>query len=349
VTLDNERCNNNRGDNYKMNILGQIGNTPLLKLTRVIEEPDVEIYVKCEFLNPGGSIKDRMALCMIEEAEKKGKLKPGGTIVEQSSGNTGPALAFVGAVKGYNVQLFLPARLSSSYNPADRIRIARLFGCDVTPIDLQDHLDNIDKLDDVERAAAFVAIRMKQCYDLQESDPSTWWSNQLCNVDNTKAHREQTGKEILEQMDGKVDAWVASMGTGGTLLGVAETLKKTNPDLIVSGVLPTDDPRIEWIRSRSVHKFLDSFGAPKMRFLLEDILDKKILDHEIVVRNENAKDMADRLCKEEGLFCGMSSGANVYAAVQMAKKMKNGSKIVTVLVDRRDRYFAEYPNEHYVV
>ncbi len=332
-----------------MNILGQIGNTPLLKLTRVIESPEVDIYVKCEFLNPGGSIKDRMALCMVEEAEKSGKLKPGGTIVDQSTGNTGPALAFVGAVKGYKVQLFLPAQLSGSYNPADRIRIARLFGCEVTPVDLQDHIDNIDELDDVERAAAFVAIRMKQCYDLQESDRSTWWSNQLCNADNTKAHREQTGIEILAQMDGKVDAWVASIGTGGTLLGVAETLKEANPDLIVSGVLPTDDARLEWIRSRAVHKYLESFGVPKLRFLIEDILEKNILDDEIVVRNEDAKNMADRLCREEGLFCGMSSGANIYAAVEMAKKMKKGSRIVTVLVDSRDRYFAEYPNEHYVV
>jgi cysteine synthase len=332
-----------------MNILGKIGNTPLLKLTRVVESQDVDIYVKCEFLNPGGSIKDRMALCMIEAAEKSGELKPGGTIVDQSTGNTGPALAFVGAVKGYKVQLYLPAQLSSSYNPADRIRIARLFGCEVTPIDLQDHIDNIDELDAVERAAAFVAIRMKQCYDLQESKPSTWWSNQLCNEDNTKAHREGTGVEILEQMGGTVDAWVASIGTGGTLLGVAEALKKSNPDLIVSGVVPTDDPRIEWIRSRAVHQYLKSFGVPGMRFIIENILEQNILDQEIVVRNEDARNMANRLCREEGLFCGISSGANVYAAVEMAKKMKKGSKIITVLVDRRDRYFAEYPNEHYVV
>ena len=332
-----------------MNILGQIGNTPLLKLTRVIEASDVEIYVKCEFLNPGGSIKDRMALCMIEEAEKRGELKPGGTIVEQSTGNTGPALAFVGAVKGYNVRLFLPAQLSSSYNPADRIRIARLFGCDVTPVDLLDHIDHIDELNDIDRAAAFVAIRMQQCYNLVERSQSVWWSNQLCNVDNTKAHREHTGKEILAQMDGKVDAWVASIGTGGTLLGVAEMLKESNPDLIVSGVLPTDDPRIEWVRSRAVHQYLERFGVPKMRFLIEDILEQDLLDNEILVRNEDAKNMADRLCNEEGLFCGLSSGANVYAAVEMAKKLKKGSRIVTVLVDRRDRYFAEYPHEHYVV
>ncbi len=332
-----------------MNILGQIGNTPLLKLRHINPTPDVDIYVKCEYLNPGGSIKDRMALGMIEAAEKSGKLKPGGTIVEQSTGNTGPALSFVGAVKGYNVQLFLPSQLGSSYNPEDRIRIARLFGCKVTTIDLKKHMANIDELDDVERAAAFVVIRMKQCYTLQERDSSSWWANQLCNADNTKAHREQTGKEILKQMDGKVDAWVASIGTGGTLLGVAEALKEKNPDLVVSGIVPTDDPRMEWVRSGVVHKFLDKFGLPEMRFLIEDILEKKLLDNEITVKNEDAKNMADRLCREEGFFCGMSSGANVWAAVELAKTMTKGSKIATVLVDRRDRYFAEYPNEHYIV
>ena len=332
-----------------MTILDHIGNTPLLKLNRVTESADVEIFVKCEFINPGGSIKDRMALSMIEAAEKSGKLKPGGTIVDQSTGNTGPALSFVGVVKGYNVQLFLPSQLSSSYNPADRIRIAKLYGCNVTSIDLKEHIDHLDELDDLNRAAAFVAIRMKQCHDLQEGDPSVWWSNQLCNPDNTKAHREQTGKEILDQMDGKVDAWVASVGTGGTLMGVAQALKSENPNLTVAGVVPTDDPRIDWVQSRIVHKHLENFGVENMRFLIEDILEENIMDRELVVRNEDAKNMADRLCKEEGLFCGMSSGANVHAAIELAKTMKKGSKIVTVLVDRRDRYFAEYPNEHYVV
>ena len=196
-----------------MNILGQIGNTPLLKLHKVNETPDVDVFVKCEYLNPSGSTMDRMALRMVEEAEKSGALKPGGTIVEQSTGNTGPALAFVGAVKGYKVKLFIPTQLSSAYDPADRIRIARLFGCEVIPVDLEDHIDNLDQFNEVERGAAFVTIRMKQCYDLQESDPSVWWANQLCNVNNTKAHQEGTGVEILEQMDGKVDAWVASIGS----------------------------------------------------------------------------------------------------------------------------------------
>ena len=332
-----------------MNILDQIGNTPLLKLQKVTQGLDAEVYVKCDFMNPGGSIKDRMALGMIQAAEKNGMLKPGGTIVDQSTGNTGPALAFVGAVKDYNVQLFLPAQLGSSYNPADRIRIARLFGCQVTPIDLEKYIDNIDELDEIEKAASFVAIRMAQCYKLQEENASVWWANQLCNPDNAKAHREGTGVEILEQINGKVDAWVASIGTGGTLLGVAETLKGEIPNIAVAGVVPTDDPRLAWVRSRAVHKALERFGVPEQRFLIENILEQNLLDHKIVAKNEDAKNMADRLCKEEGLFCGMSSGANVHAAIELAKKMEKGSKIVTVLVDRRDRYFAEYPHEHYVV
>ena len=333
----------------RVTILDQIGDTPLLKLNRVTESLGVNIYVKCEFTNPGGSIKDRMALCMIEEAEKRGELEPGGTIVDQSTGNTGPALSFVGNVKGYKVQIFLPAQLSSAYDSADRIRIARLYGANGTPIDLREHMENSDRLQGVERAATFVAIRMKQCHDLQQNDPSNWWANQLCNVDNTRAHREYTGREILQQMDGKIDGWVASVRTGGTLLGVAQTLKEKYPDLKVAGVVPTDDPRIEWVRSRAVHKVLENFGGPKLRFLIEDILENNVMDDEITIENADAKNMADRLCREEGLFCGMSSGANVCAAIQMAQSMEKDSKIVTVIVDRRDRYFAEYPNEHYVV
>ena len=330
-------------------ILDHVGNTPLLKLKHVTDSLRADIYVKCEFTNPGGSIKDRMALRMIEEAERRGDLRPGGTIVDQSTGNTGPALSFVGGVKGYSVRLFLPAQLGSAYNPADRIRIARLYGCEVTPIDLDEHVENADQLEGLERAATFVAIRMKHCYDLQQSDSSHWWANQLCNVDNTAAHREHTGAEILNQIDGAIDGWVASVGTGGTLLGVAQALKDHHPEMRVAGVVPTDDPRIEWVRSRAVHRALERFGVPDQRFLIEDLLDSNVMDTEMTIENEDAKRMANRLCREEGLYCGMSSGANVVAAIKMAKTMDPGSKIVTVIVDRRDRYFAEHPDEHYLV
>ncbi len=330
-------------------ILDHIGNTPLLRLNRLSDSLGVNIHVKCEFTNPGGSIKDRMALCMIEGAERRGDLVPGGTIVDQSTGNTGPALAFVGAVKGYEVRLFLPKQLSSAYDSSDRIRIARLYGCTVTAIDLDEHIRAAEQLSAVERAAAFVAIRMKHCHDVQQSDPSTWWANQLCNPDNTRAHREQTGREILEQVDGPIHGWVASVGTGGTLLGVGQALKERHPELRVAGVVPTDDPRIEWVRSGAIHRALEGFGVEGMRFLMEDLLDSGLMNDEVTVANAEAKAMADKLCAEEGLFCGMSSGANVCAAIEMAKTMEQGSTIVTVIVDRRDRYFAEYPNEHYVV
>ena len=330
-------------------ILDHIGHTPLVKLNHVTDSLGIDIYVKCEFTNPGGSIKDRMALRMIEEAETRGDLKPGDTIVDQSTGNTGPALSFVGAVKGYHVRLFLPAQLSTAYNPADRIRIARLYGSEVTPIDLDEMVNDADQLEGLERAAAFVAIRMKQCYDLQLSDSSLWWANQLCNVDNTAAHRDGTGAEILEQMDGSIDGWVSSVGTGGTLLGVAQTLKEHHPALKVVGVVPTDDRRIEWVRTRAVHRALEGFGVHGLRFVIEDLVESNVMDAEVTVENADAKRMADRLCREEGLYCGMSSGANVCAAIDLARTMEPGSKIVTVVVDRRDRYFAEYPNEHYIV
>jgi len=330
-------------------ILDDIGDTPLLKLNHVTDSLDAEIFVKCEFMNPGGSIKDRMALCMIEGAERRGDLQPGGTILDQSTGNTGPALAFVGAVKGYDVRLFLPAQLSSSYDPTDRIRLALQYGCEVTPIDLDDHMEGAGQLNGVERAAAFVAIRMKHCHDLQLGDPSVWWANQLCNVDNTRAHREHTGREILLQVDGPIDGWVASVGTGGTLLGVAQALGVGNPGMKVHGVVPADDPRLEWVRTRAIHRVLDRLGVPDMRFLMEDLLEGEVMDAEVTVQDADARDMADRLCREEGLYCGMSSGANVHAAIQMARTLGSGSRIVTVLVDRRDRYISEHPDEHYVV
>jgi cysteine synthase A len=330
-------------------ILAHIGNTPLVRLRRVLDNPDVEIYVKCEYLNPSGSIKDRMALRMVEEAERRGDLKAGGTILDQSTGNTGPALAFVGAVKGYKVRLVMPAQLGSSYNPESRIRIAERFGCEVQAVDLSEVLAETEGLSAVERGAALVAQRMKYCYEMEQNEPGVWWANQLCNMDNARANRDTTGAEIIEGLEGKVDAWVASIGSGGTLLGVAETLQAVNPSLRIAGVVPADDPRLDWVGSGVVHDRLEKLGMPRPRFIIEEILERELLERTFVVENANARRMADRLAREEGLFCGMSSGANVHAAVQMAKNLPQGARVATVLVDHRDRYFAEHPHEHYVV
>lgn len=329
--------------------LSLIGNTPLMKLTKVTRGIDANVLVKCEYLNPSGSIKDRMALRMIEEAEREGRLRKGGTVIDQTSGNTGPALSFVGNVKGYKVRLFIPKEWVGPYNPENRIKIMRFFGAEVEALTTAGYEDMIKELKPEEQASAPTLIGMKKCYDLERSDPRIWWANQSCNPNNTLAHRDSTGREIIEQTDGRVDAWVASIGTGGTLLGVAEALRKQNPGVEVVGLEPEDTPITDWVKNHVFDRPFERFGLPKMRFIIETMLEKGLPDRVIRVKDEDARDMANRLCREEGLFCGMSSGANVYAAIQLAKRMKRGQNVVTVLVDRRDRYYLEYPKEHYVI
>jgi cysteine synthase len=326
-----------------------IGNTPLKRLTKVTDGTKANVLVKCEYFNPSGSIKDRMAFRMIEEAERAGKLGSGGTVIDQTSGNTGPALSFVGNVKGYKVRLFIPSEWVGPYNPENRIKTMKFFGAEVNSFTTAGYEDILKQLKPDEESAASTIIGMKKCYDLEKSDPKIWWSNQSCNPYNTLAHRDSTGKEILEQTDGRVDACVASIGTGGTLLGIAEALRKENPDMKVIGLVPEDTLITDWVRNHIFDKFFEQFGMPKYKFIIETMYERGLPDQVLTVKDEDARDMANRLCREEGLFCGMSSGANVYAAIQLAKKMKKGDNIVTVLVDRRDRYFLEYPKEHYVI
>jgi cysteine synthase len=329
--------------------LSMIGNTPLKRLTRVTDGVRANVLVKCEYFNPSGSIKDRMALRMIEEAEKEGKLKSGGTVIDQTSGNTGPALSFVGNVKGYKVRLFIPNEWVGSYNPENRIKTMKFFGAEVEGFTNAGYDDVLKGLKPGEESAASGIIGMKKCYDLERSDPKVWWANQDCNPNNTLAHRDGTGREILEQTDGRVKACVASIGTGGTLLGIAEALRKETPDVGVIGLVPEDAPVTDWIKNQIFDKFFEQLGMPKYKFIIETMFERGLPDEIIRVKDEDARNMANRLCREEGLFCGMSSGANVYAAIQLAKKMNEGDNVVTVLVDRRDRYFLEYPKEHYVI
>jgi cysteine synthase A len=329
--------------------LGLIGNTPLLKLERVTKGLDVNVYVKCEHLNPSGSIKDRMALRMVTQAEKIGRLVPGSIIIEQTSGNTGPALALVGNLKGYGVRLFIPSHWTGNYSPEDRIRIMRFFGGEVEVLDLAEYGEVLKDLGDEEKVAAAMAVGMKKCYELEKIDRSVWWANQMCNIHNALANRDTTGREILDQLEGRVDGWVASIGTGGTILGVAEALRKENSGLEVIGVEPTDSPIMESARSGTIHRFLEILGVPRMKLLTEVMIEKGLPDEVLTVTDVDAREMANRLCREEGLFCGMSSGANVHAAIQTAKKLGRNANVVTVLVDRRDRYFSEHPAEHYVI
>lgn len=330
-------------------VLGLIGNTPLLKLRRATEGLDVNIYVKCEYLNPSGSIKDRMALRMVEEAEKDGDLSLGGTIIEMTSGNTGAALAFVGNVKGYRVRLFIPSQWTGSYSPTDRINMMKFFGGDVETFNLGEYEGVLRGLSEDEKALATLIIGMKKCHEVEKADSRIWWPNQMCNIHNALANRDTTGKEILDQLDGEVDGFVASVGTGGTLLGIAEALRKENPAVRVVGVEPVDAPLTECVRSGASQRLFKVLGIPRRKLLIETMLEKGLPDEVVAVTDRDAREMAYRLCSEEGFFCGMSSGANVCAAIETAKKLGRDANVVTVLVDRRDRYFSEHPAEHYVI
>jgi cysteine synthase len=331
------------------NALDLIGNTPMVRLSRVVSGLDANVYAKCEFLNPSGSIKDRMALRMVEEAERNGRLGQGGVIVDATSGNTGPALSFVGSMKGYGVRLFIPAKWAGEYNPENRARIMECFGAEVEKFSIEGHERLFDGLSPSEASGAMFAIGMKKCYDLEKSDPKVWWANQDCNLDNMLAHKETTGREILEQLDNKVDAWVASIGTAGTILGVAEALREKVGDVKVIGLEPEDARVTEWYKSGSMSKYREAVGLPPAKSLVDLMLEMGLPDELFTVSDIDARSMMNRLCREEGLFCGMSSGANIYAAVKIARKLGKGANVVTVLVDRRERYFPEHPREHYVI
>jgi cysteine synthase A len=329
--------------------LDLIGNTPMVKLNRVASGLDANVYAKCEFLNPSGSIKDRMALRMVEEAERNGKLRKGGWIVDATSGNTGPALSFVGAMKGYGVRLFIPAKWAGEYNPENRVRVMECFGAEVEKFSTEGYEKLFEGLSLSEASAAVFAIGMKKCYDLERRDAKVWWANQDGNLNNMLAHKQTTGKEILEQLDEKVDAWIASIGTGGTILGVAEALRERIGHVRVIGLEPEDARVTGWSKSGSMRKYREAVGLPPAKSLVDLMLERGLPDEVSTVSDADARLMMNRLCREEGLFCGMSSGANVYAAINVAKRMGKGVNVVTVLVDRRERYFPEHPREHYVI
>jgi cysteine synthase A len=252
-------------------------------------------------------------------------------------------------MKGYRVKLLIPAKWAGEYNPENRVRIMRCFGAEVETFTTEGYERILSGLSPSEASAAVFAVGMKKCHDLEKSDTKTWWANQSCNPENARAHKETTGKEIVEQLDNKVDAWVASIGTAGTILGVAEALRDKVSNVKVIGLEPEDARVTEWYRSGSMQRYQAAVGLPPAKSLVEVMLEKELPDEVWTVNDDDARATMNRLCREEGLFCGMSSGANVYAAQQLAKKLGRGANVVTVLVDRRERYFPESPREHYVI
>lgn len=306
-------------------VLELIGETPMVKLRKVTEGLDAEIYVKLEYMNPSGSLKDRIALEMIRRAEMEGRLKPGYTIVEASTGNTGIALSMVGRALGYRVAIYMPEGTTQ-----ERIKIMESFGAEVHLVKLRG--GPRDSL-----AGAEVEIPTREaCLNLERSEPKVWWARQFSNPANTSAHIK-TGEEILRQLGGRVDAFVASVGTGGTLLGVAKALRSRIPGVRIVAVEPSS------AEYPLKHGFKRVPGASEevTGGIIEEILDGGVLDEVIQVSSEEAIAMSDRLVKEEGLFAGVSGGANVHASIDLAKRLGGHKRIVTVLPDSGDRYLTE--------
>lgn len=296
-------------------ILDLVGATPLVRLNRVGHINGAQIWAKLEFFNPAGSVKDRTALAMIEAAEKEGVLKPGMTIIESTSGNTGIGLAMVAAVKGYRLVITMPEGVSD-----ERTKLLKAFGAEVVLTSAYEGMrGTIDK-----------AQKLKDEYG------ACFMPKQFENPANPEIHRQTTAKEIIQQMEGVPDAFVAGVGTGGTVTGVGEVLKEERQDVTVVGVEPQDSAVLSGGEPGPTE--IDGLGAG----MIPPILNRDILDRVIAVSNAEARQMARRLAKEEGVLAGISSGANVHAAAEVAKEMNPDQRVVTVLCDTGERYLGTF-------
>ena len=316
-------------------ILEAIGNTPLVRLNRVARDVSSPVLVKCEYLNPSGSIKDRIALRMIEGAQKAGKVKAGGRVVDSSTGNTAIALSFVSAVKGLRAEMCMPKGWVSQ----DRRMILESYGAGIIEVEAGEEIERELRGKAVHGGVVEILPRRK-ALEMEAADPEgTWYARQAMNPDNIAAHREGTGREILEQTDGRVDAFIGAIGTGGTLLGVAEALKAANPRVKIYGVEPVTSSLLKV--APEIKHYMKKYSIPGVEgWIVEEIQRRGVVDELFLVSDEDAVGMADRLCREEGLFCGMSGGANVFIALKIAALLKKGEQVVTILPDNRYRYFA---------
>jgi cysteine synthase A len=308
------------------NILELIGNTPIKRLGAVTEGLGFDVWAKLEFLNPSGSLKDRIALKMIEDAEEKGQLQKGYTIIESSSGNTAIALSFVGGLKGYRRVIFMPRIMSG-----EKVEMIKRYGAEIRLVDVGEDLK------DTSVHGSFIEVPGRMmCKKMEETTPMMWWARQFSNPSNYEAH-VHLGQEILDQMDERVDGFVASVGTGGTLFGVAKILKDRNPDVKIIAVEPAECPYVTLTNFKVIEGVTGG--------ILQEILDSQVVDQVVRVTDEDAIAMSHRLIQEEGLFAGTSGGANVFVAINLAKELGKGCNIATVLPDRGDRYIT---SEHYV-
>jgi cysteine synthase B len=288
------------------NILSLIGNTPMIKINKLNPSKKVKIYAKMEGANPSGSVKDRIAIKMIEQAERERKLKKGKTIIEATSGNTGISLAMIGVVKGYKVKIVMSEAVS-----VERIKMIKSFGAEVILTDSKKGTDG-----------AIIKVRK-----LLKQDPDKYFcADQFSNKYNKIAHYETTAREIWKQTNGKVDYFVSAVGTSGTLMGVGEYLKKYNPKVKIISAEPVKGHYIQGLKNMK-------------EALVPSIYDQIKIDEVIKIETEEAFEMTRQIVKKEGIFVGMSSGAAMVAVIETAKKIKSGT-IVTIFPDRGEKYLS---------
>ncbi len=295
-------------------VLDLIGDTPMVRLRRVVPPEGARVLGKLESVNPAGSVKDRIALAMVEEAEREGRLRPGATLVEPTSGNTGVGLAMVAAVKGYRLILTMPEDMSP-----ERRALLKRFGAEVV---LTPAIEGMT-------GAVFAAE------ELVRKTPGAFMPQQFVNPANPDVHRRTTAQEILKATGGELDAFVAGVGTGGTITGVGQVLRREIPAVRLIAVEPAASPVLRGGRFRP--HAIQGIGAS----FIPGVLDRSLLDEIVGVRDEDARAMAGRLAREEGLLVGISAGAAVVAAGQVASRMAPNQTVVTILPDTGERYLRE--------
>ncbi len=299
------------------NILEAVGHTPMVRLNRMVDEDSAEILVKFEAVNIGGSIKTRTALNMINQAEKRGLLKPDSIIVEPTSGNQGIGLALVGAVKGYRTIIIMPDSVSE-----ERRKLVRHYGAEVKLIH------------DAGDIGACIDECLQTALRMQDKNPKVFVPQQFANLDNVLAQKNHTAMEIMEQVAGPIHGFCSGIGTGGTITGIGEVLKAQYPDIEIWAVEP-ENAAILAGGTIGTHLQMGIGDG-----IIPDILNQSIYDSVYVISDDEALNTSKRLAREEGLMCGISSGTNVAAAIKLAKKLGKGKTVVTVLPDTAERYFS---------